>query len=62
MPDKNEDVRVWVSSIGSSTIDLCDRRGPSQPVRPLKAGLKLADLDALRRVAGLLIDGAEPKS
>ena len=61
MPDKNEDVRVWASSIGSSTVDIRDRRGPSQLARPLKAGLKLADLDALRKAAGLFIDGAEAK-
>lgn len=47
--EQNEDARVWASSIGANTIDICDR--VVQPTRPLRAPLvptdKLAGLRAL---------------
>lgn len=47
----NEDARTWASSIGSTTIDIRDKRAPGMPTAPLRAPLvpidKLAELQRL---------------
>ena len=48
---RDEDARVWASSIGSTTIDIVDRKAPNATHRPLRAPLVPTDkLAELRRL------------
>lgn len=54
MISDDHDAKVWASSIGSTTIDIVDKRSPKQPKQPLRAAFNSKNLDALRNLQAVL--------